>query len=244
MTCAACIYYNVEKRGGALSMQNNKTSSADNLPLRDYVFNKLRSAILRDQLPAGTRLVELELSKELGVSRTPVREAIRMLQDEGLVSITPRKGAQVSRITSKDMQEVLEIRASLENLAIELACSRISQEELNELKWACDAFRHAVNTEADISEIAEKDVAFHDMILRATHNNRLILLLDNFHEQMYRYRLEHIKDISSRQEIVREHEEILDAITRHDKETAIRLMSSHIEHQAVIVLRLIHQNSF
>lgn len=225
-------------------MQNPKNNSADNLPLRDYVFNKLRSAILRDQLPAGTRLVELELSKELGVSRTPVREAVRMLQEEGLVVITPRKGAQVSRITSKDMQEVLEIRASLENLAVELACGRITPDELAALRECCESFSQAVRSDADISEIAEKDVAFHDVILRASHNARLIQLLDNFHEQMYRYRLEHIKDIASRQELVREHEEILDAISGRDQDRAIHLMSAHIEHQAVIVLRLIHQNNY
>ena len=106
------------------------------LPLRDVVFNTLREAILRGDLEPGERLMEIALANRLGVSRTPIREAIRKLELEGLVVMIPRRGAQVASITKKDLQDVLEVRSSLEVLATELACERITPEQLDSLKSA------------------------------------------------------------------------------------------------------------
>ena len=103
------------------------------LPLRDVVFNTLRRAILKGELEPGERLMEIALANKLGVSRTPIREAIRKLELEGLVVMIPRKGAEVARITEKDLRDVLEVRTSLEKLAIELACDRITEEDINDL---------------------------------------------------------------------------------------------------------------
>ena len=91
------------------------------LPLRDVVFNTLRQAILRGELKPGERLMEIRLANQLGVSRTPIREAIRMLELEGLVIMIPRKGAQVAQITEKDLNDVLEVRLGLEELATRFA---------------------------------------------------------------------------------------------------------------------------
>ena len=98
------------------------------LPLRDVVFNTLRRAILRGELKPGERLMEIQLANKLGVSRTPIREAIRKLELEGLVLMIPRKGAEVAEITRKNMMDVLEVRKALEELAAELACERIGRE--------------------------------------------------------------------------------------------------------------------
>ena len=100
------------------------------LPLRDVVFNTLRQSILRGELKPGKRLMEIQLANQLGVSRTPIREAIRMLELEGLVIMIPRKGAQVAKITEKDLNDVLEVRLGLEELAARFACERISPEAL------------------------------------------------------------------------------------------------------------------
>ena len=110
------------------------------LPLRDVVFNTLRRAILKGELEPGERLMEIALANKLGVSRTPIREAIRKLELEGLVVMIPRKGAEVARITEKDLRDVLEVRTSLEKLAIELACDRITEEDINDLNLACKDF--------------------------------------------------------------------------------------------------------
>ena len=102
------------------------------LPLRDVVFNTLRRAILRGELKPGERLMEIQLANKLGVSRTPIREAIRKLELEGLVLMVPRKGAEVAEITEKNLRDVLEVRCALEELAVQLACDRIDPERMKE----------------------------------------------------------------------------------------------------------------
>ena len=110
------------------------------LPLRDVVFNTLRKAILKGELKPGERLMEIALAERLGVSRTPVREAMRKLELEGLVVMIPRRGAQVANITEKDLNDVLEVRIALENLSIENACARMTEEQLAELWKAATRF--------------------------------------------------------------------------------------------------------
>ena len=100
------------------------------LPLRDVVFQTLRQAILKGELQPGERLMEIKLAETLGVSRTPIREAIRKLELEGLVVMIPRKGAAVANITEKDTKDVLEVRRTLEMFAVEVACDRITEEQL------------------------------------------------------------------------------------------------------------------
>jgi transcriptional regulator, gntR family len=99
------------------------------LPLREVVFKTLRNAIVHGEFEPGERLMEVTLAKRLGVSRTPVREAMRMLELEGLVVMIPRRGAEVARITAKDLSDALEIRMALEDLAAGLACKRIDDGE-------------------------------------------------------------------------------------------------------------------
>ena len=162
------------------------------LPLRDVVFNTLRQAILRGELKPGERLMEIRLANQLGVSRTPIREAIRMLELEGLVIMIPRKGAQVAQITEKDLNDVLEVRLGLEELATRFACERIRSEALGDLYRASRKFESLLETD-DLQALAKADVEFHDIIYQATDNARLVQLLNNLREQMYRYRIEYLK---------------------------------------------------
>ena len=147
------------------------------LPLRDVVFNTLRQAILKGELKPGERLMEIQLANKLGVSRTPIREAIRKLELEGLVLMVPRKGAEVAQITEKNLRDVLEVRTALEELAVQLACDKITKEAIEELKKARDYFCDTLKSD-DITVIAEADVSFHDVIYRATENERLIHILN------------------------------------------------------------------
>ena len=127
------------------------------LPLRDVVFNTLRQAILKGELEPGERLMEIQLAQKLGVSRTPIREAIRKLELEGLVVMIPRKGAEVARITEKDMKDVLEVRGTLEELAVALACRHVTDEAVDELKMANKLFEAAVVAK-DVVRIVDADV--------------------------------------------------------------------------------------
>ena len=123
------------------------------LPLRDVVFNTLRQAILTGELKPGERLMEIHLANRLGVSRTPIREAIHKLAQEGLVTMVPRKGAEVAQITEKSMTDVLEVRRALDALCIELACERMTAQDLARLKEACGGFEEAVRKK-NVREIA------------------------------------------------------------------------------------------
>ena len=114
------------------------------LPLRDVVFNTLRRAILKGELKPGERLMEIQLAQRLGVSRTPVREAIRKLELEGLVNMMPRRGAVVAEITLQDLEDVLEVRAVLEELAVQKACENITEDQLRDLKKAANDFKRSL----------------------------------------------------------------------------------------------------
>lgn len=206
----------------------------DYLPLRDVVFNTLRNAILTGELEPGERLMEIKLADKLGVSRTPIREAIRKLELEGLVVNTPRKGAEVANISSEDLRDVLEVRRSLEILATNLACDKITEAELSELYANIESFKISIETEA-ATEIALTDVGFHDIIYRATGNARLIQILGNLREQMYRYRLEYIKDHDSWNRLLTEHTAIYNAIKNRDKEAAATAILTHIDNQEITI---------
>lgn len=217
-----------------------KVNMNEYLPLRDVVFNTLRQAILKGELEPGERLMEIQLAERLGVSRTPIREAIRKLELEGLVLMIPRKGAEVARISEKSLRDVLEVRRSLEELAIELACRRMGEEEVKTLAEAQNEFRAAV-LNGDAMKIAETDEAYHDVIYGGTGNDRLVQILNNLREQMYRYRLEYIKDEDKRKILLLEHDKILTAVRQRHVEEAKEAMREHIDNQEITVSKNIKE---
>ena len=211
------------------------------LPLRDVVFQTLRQAILRGELKPGERLMEVRLAKKLGVSRTPIREAIRKLELEGLVLMIPRRGAEVAEITEKSMRDVLEVRRALEVLAVSLSCDRISGEQIEALKEAAEEFDRSLTLD-DVTRTAEADVHFHDIIYRSTDNQRLIQLLSNLGEQMYRYRVEYLKHREFHPQISREHKELISYLEAGQKGQAEEKIAVHIDKQAQAVLETIRRN--
>lgn len=214
------------------------TMMDDFLPLRDVVFRTLRQAILTGAMKPGERLLEIHLANKLGVSRTPIREAIRMLELEGLVVMVPRRGAQVAQITEKSMSDVLEVRCALDELAVGLACQRISEEEVKELKEACESFEKAVEKN-DIHVIAKADIVIHDIIYKASRNPRLTQMINNLAEQMYRYRFEYIKDDSQHHMLCKEHWNIFASIKQHDEKKAKELIRMHVENQEKSIIKQI-----
>ena len=211
------------------------------LPLRDVVFNTLRKAILRGELKPGERLMEIQLANKLGVSRTPIREAIRKLELEGLVLMIPRKGAELAQITEKNMQDVLEVRKALEELSVQLACERITPEQVEEMKMAAEDFRKVLKS-GDVTKIAEADVKFHDIIFAATNNQRLITLLNNLREQMYRFRVEYLKQKECYPQLLEEHDKLIALISGGEVEEACELMGRHIDNQASTVSDVIRRD--
>ena len=210
-------------------MTNNFDVKMDEyLPLRDVVFKTLRQAILKGELEPGERLMEIQLAERLGVSRTPIREAIRKLELEGLVLMIPRKGAEVARISENNLRDVLEVRRTLEELAVDLACQRMTEDELEELKKTQELFAQAIR-EGDAMRIAQTDERYHEIIYGSTKNEKLVQILNNLREQMYRYRLEYI--------LLVEHDQILKALSlRHVHEAKIAIRE-HIDNQEITILK-------
>ncbi|MEY8394452.1 GntR family transcriptional regulator [Lachnospiraceae bacterium 45-P1] len=215
---------------------NFQVNMDEYLPLRDVVFKTLRQAILKGELEPGERLMEIQLAERLGVSRTPIREAIRKLELEGLVLMIPRKGAEVAKISENNLRDVLEVRRSLEELAIDLACQRMTPEELLELTKTEELFSQAIR-EGDAMRIAQTDERYHEIIYNSTKNDKLVQILNNLREQMYRYRLEYIKDENKRQILLVEHDQIIKALAlRHVHEAKIAIRE-HIDNQEITILK-------
>ncbi|HBI93820.1 MAG TPA: GntR family transcriptional regulator [Terrisporobacter glycolicus] len=197
-------------------------------PLRDVVFENLRTAILEGNLKAGKRLMEVQLAEQLGVSRTPIREAIRKLELEGLVVMLPRKGAYVANMSFKDLIDVLEIRASLEGLAASLASERLRDEDIVELERVAKEFEKSVR-ETDIDEVLKKDVEFHEKIFLMANNKKLYHLITSLWEQVHRFRVTYVSNYEASLSLVDEHNRILEAIKSGDSELAKKYATEHIE---------------
>ena len=205
----------------------SRLNTKDIRPLRDIVFDNLRLAILDGTLRPGERLMEVSLSERLGVSRTPVREAIRKLEIEGLVEITPRRGAQVCELSVKDVEDVLEVRETLEGLAAFLAAEKMSEEELKELEKAYNGLVKAVD-EKSTEKIIKWDSKFHDILLNGSRNPRLIKVNGILVEQVHRFRKSYIEDINTAKYIVQSHKKILDSLKEKNKEQSKENAMEHI----------------
>lgn len=206
----------------------NKLSLHDYKPLREIVFEHLRESIIMGKMKPGERLMEIQLAESLGVSRTPVREAIRKLELEGLVIMVPRKGAYVSEVSLKDIKEALEIRVSLEGLGAYLAAERMDQDEIETLKNKHEELKRCIEN-GDVSCIVEKDTELHDIIFKSTKNTMLMELVDGLREQVQRFRVSYVSGHSSSSDLAKEHQRIIDAIEKRDKEAAKMYAEEHIE---------------
>ena len=184
--------------------------------------------------------MELQLAAKLGVSRTPIREAIRMLEQEGLAVTIPRKGAEVAKMTEKDMEDVLQIREALDELAAKIACEQISEEQLEELVATMHEFEESTKTD-NVKKIAEADVKFHDIIYQSTGNPKLVNMVNNLREQMYRYRVEYLKDENNYPTLMKEHKDIVEGLVRKNKMQVTETMHQHVKNQAVAVKAMIQE---
>jgi len=207
-------------------------------PLRDIVFESIRAAIISGDLKPGERLMEVQLAEKLGVSRTPVREAIRKLELEGLVVMVVRKGAYVGGLSIKDITDVLELRAALEGLAAGLAADRITEVEIAQLQTIAIDFDKALIAD-NMEEMIVKDVEFHDTIFKATRNERLVQLTNNLREQVQRFREMYIYNYNKSKELSTEHYEISDAIAKRDVDQAEKLAKKHIENTQSYIMKMV-----
>lgn len=205
-------------------------------PLREIVYEQLKMQILTGKIAPGTRMMEVELADEMGVSRTPVREAIRKLEKEGLVTIEPRRGAYASDISVKDMVDTLEVREDLEGLAAALAASRMTEKEMEELRAITDGYSEAIQN-SDTEKIIEYDEKFHKYIVACSENKTLIQLSETVQELALRFRYLYYDDFSRYENMPVEHKQIVDAIISGDAEAARRTADDHVKKLKEFVIR-------
>lgn len=204
-------------------------------PLREIVFESLREAIIHGRLKPGERLMEVQLAEEMGVSRTPVREAIRKLELEGFVVMIPRKGAYVASISVKDIVDVFEVRAALEGLAAGLAAERATSDELEDMERAVHHI-YEVSNGRDLGTLVEKDTVFHELIYKASRNQRLVQIVTHLKEQIQRFRTTSLAVPGRGKHAVEEHKGIVEAISERNVELAASLAREHIENAEQLLL--------
>lgn len=211
------------------------------MPLKELVLTTLRQAILKGEIQPGERLMEMHLAAKMGVSRTPIREAIKQLSVEGLVIMIPRKGAIVAGISEKMLTDVLEVRMTLEKMAYEKALQTITQQKIAELTAIEREFEAAIAKD-DITDIALADEKFHFAIYNAAGNDKLKEILSGLRENMYRYRLEHVKMKEARGKLIQEHKAIIHALKEGLSEDGLSTLEHHIESQKDLILTKIKED--
>jgi DNA-binding GntR family transcriptional regulator len=204
-------------------------------PLRELVLDAIRSAIMSGILQPRERLMEIQMADELGVSRTPIREALRKLELEGFIVMVPRKGAYVADLSFKDIADVFEIRAALEGLAAGLAAERITEEELEVMERLLVEKQEAI-TNNDIGKLVEVDTKFHEMLYKASRNERLSSIISNLREQIQRFRLTSLSFPGRMKESLEEHKKIVEAIQSRDIQIARHLAQEHIENAEHVLI--------
>lgn len=215
-------------------MENNLKIEGYEL-LSQKVYRALKTEIIKGSLKPGTKLLEGKIAKQMKVSRTPIREALRELAAEGFVKISPNQGVVVSNASVEDVQEVLQIRGVLEGLAARLATKMISEEEIKELEKYQKQMEYYTKKD-DVLAFSEMDAEFHELILNICSNNRLIQIRKNLSDQAHRYRIRSLGVPGRLKYSLKEHQEILKALKRKDSEQADRLSQKHIENVLANIL--------
>lgn len=211
-------------------------------PLRDVIFETLRKAIVSGDIKPGERLMEVSLADQMGVSRTPVREAIRRLEAEGLVTMIPRKGTHVSELSVKDIMDVLEVRAVLDKLATDLASKRIQSAQLKALESVHKQYISCVEKD-NVEGAIKKDVEFHDIIYAASGNPRLVTVAASLREHIYRFRVMYMSGNLIAENVLNEHNEILQALREAQNNVASNLAEKHIRNQMETIIKTVTEDN-
>lgn len=210
--------------------------------LGERAFSVLQQAILRGELSPGARLNDLELARKLGISRSPVREALKRLEYEGLVVFYPRRGAFVVTLSRKQVLDILEVRESLEVLAVRLATPRLSDQDLLELRGIFDIIQAQVSS-PEFKEYPHHLVDFHAYLVQASGNECLIKFMQAIRGQS---RLLRFQSAASRERVLdalEEHLGILEAITKKDVDLAEKRMQAHLRNAKRNILRMFPEDA-
>ena len=208
--------------------------------LTSVVYEKLKDDILRGKYQKGAALAETTVAEQLSVSRTPVREALRLLEISGLVTIKPNKGAVVEGISADDIKDIYEIRSLIEGLAAKKAAERATAEDVERLSEIIDLTEFYFE-KGHIDKLQTMDGRFHNAVYELCDGRMLNHILKDLHSYVLRFRKMSIVKEDRVKETLKEHREIMNAIAMHDGEKANELMTVHVNNALFSILKIIEE---
>ena len=197
--------------------------------LRQIVYEKLKEAILTGAIPRGARLYESKIAEETGISRTPVREALHALEREFLIAAIDKVGYEIVDTDIEDLDEISEIRKTVEALALKKAVDRIGEDEIRELEENLKKAERAVK-ERKPDVFVQLDAEFHNILCSLSHSDRLIRMADSLRKEMQRFRNRMRLDQALAAESLRYHQEIVRCLKVKDVRNARKVLNDHIDH--------------
>jgi len=206
------------------------------MTLREHVYDKLKRKLLTGKIKPGTRMMEVDLAEELGVSRTPVREAVRQLEKEGLVRIDPGRGAFAQEVSVQGIIDTLTVREDLDALAASLACERIKKADEQKLLELTDKYQDAISN-GDLDQMIHADEAFHRKIVKLAGNKTLSMVAKTVQAQVQRFRYLYYEDLKNYQNMPTEHREIINALMSGDSRLARRIADEHVKRLKDFVIK-------
>ena len=209
---------------------------ADTRSLTDQAYEIIKEAIISLELEPGEKLKESTLAEELGISKTPVREALTRLQHEGLVNVLPFRGASVAEIDDRDMEEIFELRELLEGTAVKRAAISFSLEDSQEGEALLEEMRAAYKA-GDIKSYAQPSRDFHGLLIKKFGNQRMISVLKTFDDQLERIRITAIRTSENIPLFIEDYEKILEALKAGNPEAAEKALLLHLKRVRGIFLK-------
>jgi len=213
--------------------------------MAEQVYDLLRERILNQQIPPGQVLLEVGVSESLGVSRTPVREAFRLLQHDALVVKNPKGGVRVTELTMEELVEVSNLRMVFETYSIEHTCDRITAEEIGELEKLVaeidEIFEANGNSDIDLVRLGELNTLFHDILYEAAGSHYLKRILEIIRLPIMRYRPFSLETAKQRKRSWEEHRQMIDLLKNRDKKGLKKLIIKHVKDAGEAIARKLAQ---
>jgi len=223
----------VENRFGSVRVSKRK-------PLREEVYESLKKSILHGKLKAGQRLIEEQLAHQIGISRTPVREAFHKLERDDLVSRLPKGGFAVREFTKEDVEEIFGIRIALESYAAYLAAIHITEDRISTLEKKAKESENALETGED-EKAVQLHTEFHDFLYKSCKSKKLIEMINNFRDYFYRYRSPLLHAPEGFKTSTSDHQRMIEAMRKKNPKLVESLVRNHLERGREIVLKEIDE---
>jgi len=210
--------------------------------LGQHIFTYLRTSILNGDVVPGSRLVENKVAQALGISRTPVREALHKLEREGLAKQIPQGGYAVTGLTREEIEDIFGIRSLLESYASRVACARYKEDHLAALEKKHEEAKRFV-TQGRLDDLARVNAEFHDALYSMSGRPKLIEIINNLQSQIQRFRSIILTDENNARISMDMHRKLLQALKKRDEDRVEKLMKEHILHGQRIVLKALEKRT-